>query len=390
MSVKRLAEISLGAAILFCGAGLNLAHAKPFMIVGNDEKVWWDDDGKTLLSAPGKDTVLIVDLANPESPKIVATLPLENSIVGPPVNLDIDPSGSIALVANSVDVTKDGDMLKQVPDNKVYVIDLKASPPKLAATLTVGKQPSGLNISPSGKMALVANRGDNSISVLSINGTDVKVTDTLTFPDSVSHVMFTPDGKRALAARSAASKLSLLDVAGDKVTYNKVDLPTGQWPYNVVVTPNGKIALINETGNGGSSDGNIDTTGVIDLEASPPRVIDRVVVGDGPEGLAMSPKGDLAVAAILRGSNSKNAFYYRKNGSLSVLKIDGKKVTKIQDVELGGLPEAVLFTPDGKYILAGNYMDQDFSILKVNGSKVIDTGKRFKVPGHPASARMGH
>jgi len=390
MSVKRLAEISLGAAILFCGAGLNLAHAKPFMIVGNDEKVWWDDDGKTLLSAPGKDTVLIVDLANPESPKIVATLPLENSIVGPPVNLDIDPSGSIALVANSVDVTKDGDTLKQVPDNKIYVIDLKASPPKLAATLTVGKQPSGLNISPSGKMALVANRGDNSISVLSINGTDVKVTDTLTFPDSVSHVMFTPDGKRALAARSAASKLSLLDVAGDKVTYNKVDLPTGQWPYNVVVTPNGKIALINETGNGGSSDGNIDTTGVIDLEASPPRVIDRVVVGDGPEGLAMSPKGDLAVAAILRGSNSKNAFYYRKNGSLSVLKIDGKKVTKIQDVELGGLPEAVLFTPDGKYILAGNYMDQDFSILKVNGSKVIDTGKRFKVPGHPASARMGH
>jgi DNA-binding beta-propeller fold protein YncE len=390
MSVKRLAEISLGAAILFCGAGLNLAHAKPFMIVGNDEKVWWDDDGKTLLSAPGKDTVLIVDLANPESPKIVATLPLENSIVGPPVNLDIDPSGSIALVANSVDVTKDGDTLKQVPDNKIYVIDLKASPPKLAATLTVGKQPSGLNISPSGKMALVANRGDNSISVLSINGTDVKVTDTLTFPDSVSHVMFTPDGKRALAARSAASKLSLLDVAGDKVTYNKVDLPTGQWPYNVVVTPNSKIALINETGNGGSSDGNIDTTGVIDLEASPPRVIDRVVVGDGPEGLAMSPKGDLAVAAILRGSNSKNAFYYRKNGSLSVLKIDGKKVTKIQDVELGGLPEAVLFTPDGKYILAGNYMDQDFSILKVNGSKVIDTGKRFKVPGHPASARMGH
>jgi DNA-binding beta-propeller fold protein YncE len=390
MSVKRLAEISLGAAILFCGADLNLAHAKPFMIVGNDEKVWWDDDGKTLLSAPGKDTVLIVDLANPESPKIVATLPLENSIVGPPVNLDIDPSGSIALVANSVDVTKDGDTLKQVPDNKVYVIDLKASPPKLAATLTVGKQPSGLNISPSGKMALVANRGDNSISVLSINGTDVKVTDTLTFPDSVSHVMFTPDGKRALAARSAASKLSLLDVAGDKVTYNKVDLPTGQWPYNVVVTPNSKIALINETGNGGSSDGNIDTTGVIDLEASPPRVIDRVVVGDGPEGLAMSPKGDLAVAAILRGSNSKNAFFYRKNGSLSVLKIDGKKVTKIQDVELGGLPEAVLFTPDGKYILAGNYMDQDFSILKVNGSKVIDTGKRFKVPGHPASARMGH
>ncbi len=182
----------------------------------------------------------------------------------------------------------------------------------------------------------------------------------------------------------------MLDVADGKVTYNKVDLPTGQWPYNVVVTPDSKIALTSDNGGAGSSDGSVDTTSVIDLEATPPRIIDRVVVGDGPEGLAMSPKGDLAIAAILRGSNVKKAFFYEKNGSLTVLKIDGKKVTKTQDIEVGGLPEAVVFTPDGKYILAGNFLTEDFSILKVDGTKVTDTGKRFKVPGHPASARMGH
>ena len=390
MLASRTAGLSLGAAILLASSSLNLAHAKPFMIVGLDEKTSWDADGKVLLSADGKDSVLILDLANPESPKTVASLPLKNSVVGPPVNVDIDPTGSIALVADSVDVTKGGDTLKQVPDNKIYVIDLKANPPKLAATITGGKQPSGLNISPSGKMALVANRGDNSISVLSINGTDVKITDTIAMPDSVAHVMFTPDGKRALAVRFPAHKISMLDVNGDKVVYNKIDLPTGQWPYNVVVTPNGKIALTSDNGGAGSSDGSVDTSSVIDLEANPPRIIDRVVVGDGPEGLAMSPKGDLAVAAILRGSNMKKAFFYNKNGSLSILKIDGKKVTKTQDIEVGGLPEAVMFTPDGKYILAGNYMTQDFSILKVNGTKVTDTGKRFKVPGHPASARMSH
>jgi WD40 repeat protein len=390
MPVTRTVGLSLGAAILLCSSAFTIAHARPFMIVGCDEKVLWDGDGKPIMSLPGKDTVMIIDLANPESPKIAATLPLENSVVGPPVNLDIDPTGSIALVADSVDVTKDGDTLKQVPDNKIFVIDLKASPPKLAATIAGGKQPSGLSISPSGKMALVANRGDNSISVLSINGTDVKVTDTIAMPDSVAHVVFTPDGKRALAVRFNAHKVSVLDIAGDKVTYNKVDLPTGQWPYNAVVSPNGKIALTSDNGGAGSSDGSVDTTSVIDLEANPPRIIDRVVIGDGPEGLAMSPKGDLAVAAILRGSNMKNAFFYKKNGSLSILKIDGNKVTKTQDIEVGGLPEAVQFTPDGKYILAGNYLDQDFAILKVNGTKVTDTGKRFKVPGHPASARMSH
>ena len=390
MPANRAIGLSFGAAILLCSSSLRLAHAKPFMIVGNDEKVWWDDDGKPVLSAPGKDKVLIVDLADPESPKIVATLPLKNSVVGPPVNVDIDPSGTVALVADSVDVTKDGDALKQVPDNKVYVIDLKANPPKLAATMTVGKQPSGLSISPSGKMALVANRGDNSISVLSINGTDVKVTDTVAMPDSVAHVVFTPDGKRALAARFPAHKISVLDIAGDKVTYSKVDLPTGQWPYNVAVAPGGKIALTADNGGAGSSDGSVDTTSVIDLEANPPRIIDRVVVGDGPEGLAISPKGDLAVAAILRGSNMKKAFFYEKNGSVSVLKIDGKKVTKIQDIEVGGLPEAAMFTPDGKYILAGNYLTQDFSILKVDGDQRDRYRQALQVPGHPASARMGH
>jgi DNA-binding beta-propeller fold protein YncE len=383
-------SILAGSLALLATGCLTPASAKPFMIVGLDEKTTWDADGKVVLAPAGKDQVLIVDLADPESPKVVASLPLKNSVVGPPVNVAIDPTGTVALVADSVDVAKDGEALKQVPDNKIYVIDLKANPPKLANTITGGKQPSGLSFSPDGKMALVANRGDNSVSVLSVDGTDVKVTDTVSFPDSVAHVQFTPDGKRALAVRFPAHKVSILDVAGGKVTYSKVDLPTGQWPYNVVVTPDSKLALTSDNGASGASDGSVDTTSVIDLTANPPVIIDRVVVGDGPEGLAMSPIGDLAASAILRGSNMKNAFFYKKNGSISILKIDGKKVTKTQDIEVGGLPEAIMFTPDGKYILAGNFLDQDFSILKVDGSEVTDTGKRFKVPGHPASARMGN
>ncbi len=47
-----------------------------------------------------------------------------------------------------------------------------------------------------------------------------------------------------------------------------------------------------------------------------------------------------------------------------------------------------MFTPDGRYLRVGNYLDQDFSIQQVDARKITDTGKRFKVPGHPASARM--
>ena len=387
MPIRPLILSSLGAVTLLTAFGV--AHAAPLMIVGDDEKQLWDDNGKPVLSPPGKDSVLIVDLADPENPKVIANLALKNSVVGPPVNLDIDPTGSIALVANSVNVIADGESLKQVPDDKIYVIDLKANPPKLINTITGGKQPSGLSISPSGNLALVANRADKSITVLSIKGTDVKVIDTIAMGDEVSHVTFTPDGKRALATKFSAHKVALLDVDGDKVTYNKFDLPGGLWPYNVAVVPSGKIALTSDNGGAGSSDGSVDTSSVIDLEAVPPRVIDRVVVGDGPEGLAISPKGDVAVSVILSGSNNKPAYYYHRNGHLAVLRIDGKTVTKVKDVEVGGLPEAAAFTPDGKYLLVGNYLDQDFSILKVDGTDITDTGKRFKVPGHPASARMG-
>lgn len=375
------------AAVLVCHAAL--AQAAPYMIVGDDEKQSWDANAKPVLRPPGKDNVLIVDLANPLEPKIVANLPLKNSVVGPPVNLAIDPTESVALVADSINVVDDNGKLKSVPDNKIYVIDLKSKPARLAATLDGGKQPSGLSINPAGNLALVANRGDKSISVLSINGTDVKIIDTVPMGDEVSSVVFTPDGKHALATKDTANKVALLDVDGDKVTYNKYDMLTGLFPYNIIVSPSGQIALTADNGNNGTSDGNVDTVSVIDLTAKPPRVIDHITVPDSPEGMAFSPKGNLAASASAFGSNHpKTDWYYHPHGVVSILRVDGKKVTRLKDVEVGALPEAICFTPDGRYLYVGNYIDRDFSILRVDGTDVTDTGKRFKVPGQPGSARM--
>jgi dipeptidyl aminopeptidase/acylaminoacyl peptidase len=360
-----------------------------FMVVGNDEKVWWDDAGKPLNQPPGKDTIAIYDIKNPAAPKLLATLKLENSIFGPPVNVAVAPSGDIALVANSVNQVKDGEAWKPQPDNKVYVIDLKANPPKQIDAVEVGKQPSGMAINRKGDLALVTNRADNSISVLSIAGKEVKAVGSVPVGDSVAAVAITPDGKHAIAAKNTTNKVAWLDIDGQKVTYNKYDMIVGNFPYNVDITPDGKIALVNNNGNNGAADGNVDTVAIVDLEAMPPRVIDFVVVGDGPEGLAISPKGNLAVSVLLRGSNAdRKAFFYHKNGSLAVLKVSGKKVTKIGEVEVGGLPEAAAFSPDGKYLYVGNFMDSDMSILKVDGTKLTDTGKRMKMEGHPASGRV--
>ena len=64
----------------------------------------------------------ILDIGtNPAAPKIIATLPLPNSIVGPPTNLAITPDRTLALVANSVNAVAEAGAWKHVPDNKLYL-----------------------------------------------------------------------------------------------------------------------------------------------------------------------------------------------------------------------------------------------------------------------------
>jgi DNA-binding beta-propeller fold protein YncE len=379
----------LALAVAACATSAMMAPGPQYMIVGNDEKVWWDDAGKPVFQAPGKDTVSIVDISNREAPKIVANLPLMNSIFGPPTNLAISPDESVAIIANSMNWVQDGTNWKAVPDNKIHVIDLKANPPALAATVEGGKQPSGLAINGRGDLVLVANRADNSISVFSLTGKTLKLIDTVAMGEQVASVAITPDSKRALATKFPGHKIALLKIDGQKVSYEKYDMPVGLWPYNIDITPNGKLGISADNGNSGSSDGHIDTVSVIDIEATPPRVIDRVVVGDAPEGFAISPTGEIAVAILLNGSAGvpKGVWFANKNGKVAVLRIDGKKVTKVKEIEVGGLPEGVVFSPDGKYIYVGNYTTSDVSILKVDGGDVTDSGKRFPLPGHPASMR---
>jgi DNA-binding beta-propeller fold protein YncE len=391
MRLLRLAGCVFAAAAVAASGGM--AHAQQLMIVGNDQKPQFDN-GKVTMGEPGKDTLSVVDIAKPAAPRIVATIPLDNTIVGPPTNLAITPARDLALVADTMKGVPKDNAFAIAPDNRLFVIDLTANPPVLASTLTLGNAPTGLAISPDGKWALVCNRDDGTVSVLSINGKDVKIADTATIgaaTDKISAVAISPDGKTALVVKAGSDKVAVLTIDNGKVAYDaKNDLPANNYPYNVAITPNGQLALIANTGGGGSSDGDADTVSVVDMTAKPIHIIDHVTVGDSPEGLAISPKGNIAVTVEARGSNrSKETWYYHPGGAISVLRIDGKKVTRAGEVTVGGLPEGAAFSADGSHIYVGNFMNSDLSVLQVMGAQVTDTGKRFKLPGQPASLRAG-
>jgi DNA-binding beta-propeller fold protein YncE len=184
------------------------AHAQ-LMIIGNDDKITIDKTGKVIRRPPGKDSISVVDISSPEAPKIVANLPLMNSIVGPPTNLAITPDQKLAIVANAVDWHKEGDEWKQVPDNKLYVIDLTTSPPAHIATVDVGKQPSGLSINKAGNLALVANRADNSLPEGLVWSPDGKYLYVGNFMDSDVSILRVEDTKKGVRVVNTGKSLKL-------------------------------------------------------------------------------------------------------------------------------------------------------------------------------------
>jgi len=340
-------------AIAVAGAGLACGHhaqaSVTDILIGIDSKVAYDAGGQKFVP-PGEDAVLVMDVSNPARPRIRASLPLVNSLLGPPTNLQITPNGRLGLVANSVNSVQDNGAWKSAPDDKLYVIDLNATPPKLIDTVTVGKQPSGLAISRKGDLALIANRAGKSVSVLSIEGTTVKAVAEVPLGNEAAAIAITPDGKRAFAVMNLVNKVAVLAIDGMNVTYDKtLDLPAAFNPYNVDITPNGKYAVASSTGAGGK---NADALTVIDAAAPRPQVVALSTAGTGAEGFAFSPNGKWAVIPLLLGSgNKRDDWAYVRNGEAVLLAVGAQgEMRVVNRLPAGGLPEGVAFSPNSEYV----------------------------------------
>lgn len=356
------------------------------ILIGLDAKVTFDANGQ-VNGPPGGDAVLVMDVSNPAKPKFRASLPLMNSLLGPPTNLQITPDGKLGLVANSVVNNQDGAAWKTAPDNKLFVIDLNANPPKLAGTVTVGMQPSGMAISHKGDLALTANRAGKSVSVLSIQDGTVKSLGDVPLEQEAAAVAISPDGKRAFVCLNLVNKIAVLTIDGQKVTYDKsMDIPSGFNPYNIDITPDGKYAIASNTG---AQKNNADAEVIIDTTGPHPRVVDIMSPGTGPEGFAISPNGKWAITPLLLGSGAKAGDWFKtKGGQLVVMSIGpGGKLTITGKAPLDGLPEGIAYSPNSEYVYVGNYIDKDLQIFRIVNGKPVQAGPNMKLPGQPASMR---
>lgn len=364
---------------LSCNAAAQIA------VSANDNKVVNIDGKNNIVQNPPPDNVMIIDLgASP--PKVLGQLNAPASVVGPPQSVAIAPDESIALVTSATMIDP-ADAKKATANNKLTVIDLKASPPAVLATLEVGKGAAGVSFSPDGKLVLVANRGEGTVSVLTVSGKTLTAKDKIALGDAKSgpsHAAFTPDGKRALVTRDGDHRVSVLSVEGDKVEDTKRYMVGGIRPYSLAVSPKGDVAVF---GNQGGGQGDNDIINVVDLKMNPPRIVDIIAVGQTPEGVSMSPDGSHVAVTVMNGSQRpKNHQAYNDHGLLRIYKVDGTKLTQVAQAKVGGWGQGAAWSKDGRTIVLQSMLAKELQVFAFDGKALKMTGS-IKVNGGPAGIR---
>jgi DNA-binding beta-propeller fold protein YncE len=363
----------------------SFAAAAQLAISSNDGKAVLVNGVNTVPPNPADDTVTLIDLgASP--PKVVGELKAPSSVVGPPQNVAIAPDESFALVSANMKLDP-ADPKKLVPDNRVSLIDLKANPPAVVATLEAGLAPAGIAINRAGTLALVANRNDGTVSVFTVSGKTLASAGKIDFGNArsgPSAVAFTPDGKRVLVTRDGDHKISVLSVDGSKVEDTKQLMTGGFRPYPVQVSPKGGVAVV---GNQGGNTGDIDTINVIDLSGKAPRIVHTIDVAQIVEGLAFSDDGNFIAVTAQNGSNRAPTHpFYNDHGLVVVFAVNGTTLTKVADAKIGKWNQGVAWSRDGKTLLAQNMVEQTLSVLSFDGKSLKVTGD-IKVNGGPNGLR---
>jgi DNA-binding beta-propeller fold protein YncE len=385
MTRRRALRTSL-PLLLVIGLALPPGAPAQWAISSNDNKVILDNGVVKVVPDAAPDTVTIIDLgATP--PKVIAELPVPGSVVGPPMSVAVTPDQGLALVTSSM--KKDpADATKTIPDNRVSVVDLRATPPAVIATLQAGMGAAGVSINRQGTLALVANRAEGTVSVFTIQGKTVAPSSVVRLGDDKSgpsQPAFTRDGRAALVTRDGDSFISILTVDGTKVEHSKRDLSAGMRPYGLDVSADGSIAVVANIGRG---NGDNDTVSVIDLQAQPFRVVETVVVGQTPEGIALSPDGKLCAVVVMNGSNKpRESPFYNPNGKLLLYRVDGTKLVPAAAAWIGRWSQGIAFSADSRTILVQNMGDANIQVLRWDGSNLQDTGQRIKTAGGPAGIR---
>jgi DNA-binding beta-propeller fold protein YncE len=189
------------------------------------------------------------------------------------------------------------------------------------------------------------------------------------------------DGVYKVADPAPPDTLTILDVAsfppkviGEAEVHHSVIGP----PVGVAVTPDEKLALVSIPSKIDPNDKTKvvveEFLQVVDLEATPPKVMAQLPLPGHPWGVSINRSGDLALVA------------QPTNGTISVFTINGKSVTPAGSVTIGddkSRVSHVAISPDSKWALATKRGEDTVAVLKIDGAKVEYTKRDITAGSNP-------
>lgn len=227
----------------------------------------------------------------------------------------------------------------------VSLVDLPSG--RLAATLPTGQGPHEVAVSPSGRLALIANYGQrepgSTLTLIDVPGARVVATIALG-EHRRPHGVRWLDERRALVTAEANQALLVVDVPAGKVLQS---IATGQEvSHMVAVTPDGARAFVANIGSG--------SINVIDLAAG--KSVAVVKTGPGAEGIDVTPDG--------------KQVWVTNRAADNVTVLDAATLEPLATIPSPTFPIRAKATPNGKWVVVSNARSGDLSVLSVPERKL--------------------
>lgn len=376
-----------GAAL--CLVALTLAPApsqagQSILLSANDGLQTFAAGAYKMREHPGLGTLSAYDPAT-TPPRPLWAVPLEQTAIGPPTAVAATPDGRLALIGNPAVVDPANPAKIKMTEDLQIVALHGSSAPASVERLSLKHHPWSVAVSPDGRLAATAN-GDGTLTLLRISGVSVTPIVDVRVGAAGSQntgVAFSRDGRYLLASRRRDDLVSLYRVEGESVTPVR-DITVGSNPYEIVVSPDGKLAAVS---NVGRTSGDNDSVSLIDLSADPVRTTGIISVGPTPEGIAFAPDSRHLAVNSINGSNLKpDSPFHREHSLIQVFDLGSGAPLLVGAAEVGANAQGLAFSPDGATLIVQDYASDRLVSFAVGRQSLTEaTGSAVSVEGGPSA-----
>ncbi len=373
---------SSGSPRLSGSAILAVADGDMVGTVFADGLLYGRDGDQSLQEA---DMLTIVALPLPEPGESGATarfaqLEAPNSVLGAPRSVAVSRDGRFALVLETRARAPEGSrsMGDLAPSGRVSLVDLSdALSPRIAAGLDLGRGVTTISLHPGGGLAAaLRNTADGpTVDFIEVGPENL----TLIGSSALQNIEAGPQvGAGTVAFSPTGDALAVTVLGHDVVALYRVErtsespalwpwgdpVSVGNFPYVGSWTPNGKFFVTSDLmwGDARTHDienapaGSVSVVGV-DENGAHGRV-GSAFVGVSPEGMTISPQGDLIVTGNIEQSfRYEDDPRYTHGGTLSLLSMNPEtgELTLVGGAPTGAAPQGMAFDTSGEHLLVTDF-----------------------------------